>query len=211
MKKSIILSLILFLGATALLNAQEAEDWSFPVKFSGQKPVISDFVSAILNQEELGESLGDMKVKWKLYRAGKALPEGNSILVDTKNGYARYETTDKYEDGEVYGNSIEFCYWNCSDSRYKLVAYATVCTHNGKTFMGQYSGICFYYYDSTRRRMENTSTYDLGIDVDMPDDTNLFVHKLPQTGKTIECDYFAPSGNVVSRLTWNGSKFVKEK
>lgn len=211
MKKSIILSVILFLGATALLNAQEAEDWSFPVKFSGQKPVISDFVSAILSQEELGESLSEMKSIWKLYRAGKALPEGRSILVDTKNGYARYETTDKYEDGDVYGSSIEFCYWNCSDGRRKLVAEGTVCTKNGTPFMGQYSGVCFYYYDSTTRRMAFTSTYDLGIDVDMPDDTNLIVHKLPQTGKTIECHYFAPSGNVVSKLTWNGSKFVKEK
>lgn len=198
----------MLLFASPFLMAQEEEDWSFPVKISGQRPVITDFVSAILSREDIGESLGEMEGKWCLYQAGKALPEGRSFLVDVKNGYLCYDATDKEEDGTVYGQRIEFCYWNCSDGRHKLVAGNTVCYMNGEPFMGQFSGLDFYLYDGNTRRMDFAYPVDLGADVDFPETADLVVHQLPRTGKTIEFRFRTPSGDIVKKITWNGARFV---
>ena len=208
MKKFAILALLL-LGISPLLRAQEEEDWSFPVKYSGQRPVITDFVTAILSQEDIGESLGEMKDNWELYQAGKALPKYRSFLVDLKNGYMRYDSRDAEEDGGEYSKFIEFCYWNCSDGRHKLVAENTVCFRDGAPYMGQFSGVCFYMYDGKTRRMEFTSGYDLGLDFDYPEGIEVFVNHLPQVGKTIEYLFYTTSGEVSRKFTWDGSKFVK--
>ena len=208
MKKIVFLA-ILLLGVSPLLRAQEEEDWSFPVRYSGQRPTITDFVTAILSQEEIGESLGEMKDNWDLYVAGKPLPKDRSFLVDTKNGYMRYDARD-VDRGIVYTSFIEFCYWNGSDGRHKVVAENTVCFRDGVPFMGQFSGVSFYMYDGKTRRMEFTSDYDLGLDFDYPDDTNLIVNQLPRFGKTIKYEFGTSSGTVTKSFTWNGRKFVAE-
>ena len=207
--KKLLLSALLLLSFTAFMNAQETDDeFSIPVSFAGQRPVISDFVSAILSQEEdLGESLGEMADMWQLYLAGKPLPEGRSFVVDSKNGYFRYDRSDKDEDGTVYSTFIEYCYWNCSDGQHKLLAENTVCFQNGKPFMGQYSGLSFLMYDSKTRKL-NLVYEDLGLDFDYPEGIEVITNKLPQTGKTVEFHFFTSSGEVLKKLTWNGSKFI---
>lgn len=207
--KKILLSALIIFGVSALVNAQETDEFSIPVTFTGQRPVISDFVSAILSQEEdLGESLGEMADVWQLYKAGKPLPEGRSFVVDTKNGYFRYDCSDKDEDGNVYSTFIEFCYWNCSNGLRKLVAENTVCFQNGKPFMGQYSGLSFLMYDNKTRKL-NLVYDDLGLDFDYPDGIEVITHKLPQTGKTMEYHFHTSSGEVIKKLTWNGINFVE--
>lgn len=208
--KKILAIAILLMGISPFLKAQEEEDWSFPVSFAGARPVISDFVTAILSQEDIGESLGEMQVNWQLYLAGKTLPADRSFLVDQKNGYLRYDTTDKDDDGTVYTTFIEFCYWNCADGRHKLIAENTVNYRNGEPFVGQFSGLSFYLYDGKTKKMGFTSGYDLGLDFDYPEGTEVFVNKLPQTGKTIEYHFFTPSGEVLIKATWDGAKFVVE-
>ena len=210
--KRFFLAAALLLCVSALLNAQESEeDYSIPVSFTGQRPVISDFVSAILSQEEdLGESLGEMAGNWKLYQAGKPLPADRTFVVDAKNGYFRYYRTDKDEDGTVYSTLIEYCYWNCSDGRYKLVAENTVCFQDEKPFMGQYSGLTFFLYDSQTRKL-NLVYDDIGLDFDYPEGIEVITNKLPQTGKTVEYHFFTSAGESVVKLTWNGSKFVEER
>ena len=206
--KKILLSALLLLGFTAFASAQEPdEEFSIPVSFTGQRPTISDFVSAILSQEEdLGESLGEMADCWQLYQAGKPLPEGRSFVVDTKNGYFRYDRTDKDDEGTVYSGFIEFCYWNCSNGQ-KLLAENTVCYQDGKPFMGQFSGMSFLMYDSKTRKL-NLVYDDLGLDFDYPEGIEVITHKLPQTGKTVEYHFFTASGEITRKLTWNGSNFV---
>lgn len=209
--KRFVTIVLLLLGVAPLLRAQQEDEGDlFAVAYAGQKPVISDFVTAILSQEDLGESLNEMKANWELYQAGKALPEGRSFTVDTKNGYLRYDTSDQDEDGIVYSSLIEFCYWNFSDGRHKLVAENTVCCMDGKPYMGQFSGLSFYLYDGKSREMGFTSGYDLGLDFDIPEDTDLMVHQLPRTGKTILYQFFAPSGNLSRKATWNGKMFIIE-
>ena len=207
--KRIIISAMLLLGMSALLRAQDTEDGSIPVAFSGQKPGITDFVSAILSPEDIGESLGEMKDNWDLYRAGKPLPQGRSFLVDQKNGYLRYDATDKEDDGTVFSTCIEFCYWNCSDGRHRLVGENTVCSRNGKPFMGQFSGLSYLMYDGKTRRLSPIYEGDLGIDIDYPEGADLIVHKLPRTGKTVEYRFSTPSGEILAKYTWAGNKFVK--
>ena len=203
---------ILLLGMSPVVMGQdfeeEEEDWSFPVVFAGQRPTITDFVTAILSQEEIGESLGEMKDNWDLYLAGRKLPQGRSILVDSKNGYLRYDTEDKEEDDLVYTSFIEYCYWNCADGRHKLIALNTVCFRNGEPFMGQFSGVSFYMYDGHTRRMDFTSGYDLGLDFDYPEGTEVEVQQLPRVGKTIEYHFYTRSGEVLKKATWDGNKFV---
>ena len=209
MKKKLLLLAILLIGVPALLRAQEEEDWSIPVSYSGQRPAITDFVSAILSEEDLGESLGEMKDNWDLHLAGKALPEGRSFLIDSRNGYLRYDATDE-SDGEVYKRYIEFCFWNCRDGRHKLIAENTVCSQAGVPYMGQYSGVSFYLYDGKTRRMEPAYADDLGLDPDYPDGMEVLVHQLPRIGKTIKFLFYTTSETISKSFTWNGNKFVEE-
>ena len=207
--KKILVSAILLLGMSSILKAQENEEsWSFPVTYSGSRPVITDFVSAILSREDIGESLGEMKANWDLYLQGKKLPEGRSFLVDVKNGYLRYDATDKDEDGTVYQRSIEYCYWNHSNGRNKLVGENTVCKQDGKVFMGQFSGVSYYLYDGKTRLMRFAYEPDLGIDLDCPEDTELIVHKLPQSGKTVEYHFYSHGGEKLVKYTWVGDIFI---
>ena len=209
--KRILFTAVLLLCTLPLLRAQEEEDWSFPVKYSGPRPTITDFVSAILSPEDIGESLGEMSGNWDLYLAGKALPADHSFVVDTKNGYVRYDVTFPHEEGEyVYHDFIEFCYWNCADGKHKVVAENTVSTQDGEPFVGQYSGLSFFLYDNNTRKMAPIYSGDLGIEVECPEDTEWFTHKLPQTGKTIEYLFHTPSGEIRRSFTWNGSKFVED-
>lgn len=207
--KKILFAIAMLLCTTSLLKAQE-EDWSFPVKYSGQRPVISDFVSAIMSQEDIGECLGEMRGNWELYLAGKPLPKDRSIVVDVKNGYVFYEATYREEGEPVYRDCIEFCYWNGSDGRHKVVAGNIVCTRDGVPYMGQYAGEYFYMYDGKTRRMVQTNSEDLGIEVPYPDDMEWYTVKLPRTGKTVEYKFHTPSGDTLMAYTWNGSTFVEK-
>lgn len=207
----ILISTMLLLGLSSLMGAQDFEEWSLPVSYSGQKPVITDFVSAILAPEDIGEMLGEMKDNWDLYKAGKPLPQGRSFLVDVKNGYLRYESSDKDDDGNVYCNSVEFCYWNCADGQHKVIGENTVCTENGKPFMGQFSGVSYLLYDGKTRTMTPAFESDLGINIDYPEGTDLLVNQLPRTGKTVEYRYRTPSGEYLAKYTWTGDKFVQSE
>lgn len=208
--KKILLLATLLLGASFLATAQEEEDWSIPVKFNGQRPVITDFVSAFLAPDDLGESLGGASDDWKDYQKGRPLPKDRSFTVDVKNGYVRYDAEYHYEESPVYSKCIEFCYWNHSDGIHKVVAQNTTDFQEGKPFMGQYSGVTFFLYDGKTKKMDVVYAGDLGIEIDFPDNTEVVVYNLPRTGKTLECVLYTSTGKVTQRFTWDGSKFVND-
>ena len=66
--KRIAMALAILWGMSLAVSAQ---DYSFPVKFQGQKPVITDFVSAILSGEELGEYFGHLSDQWQRRQKGQ--------------------------------------------------------------------------------------------------------------------------------------------
>ena len=75
--------------------------------------------------------------------------------------------------------------------------------------MGQFSGVSYFMYDGKTRQMNCAYESKLGIDLDCPDDTELIVHKLPQSGKTVEYRFYTSSGEKLIKYTWVGNKFEK--
>lgn len=187
-------------------NFDESLDDSFTVSFKGQKPEISDFVTAILSREGLGEALGAMAEDWEKHLKGKALSKEITITVDAKNGYVRYDAI--YPEGEH--SYIEYCYWNCADGKHKLVAENVSLLVNGKPVDTELTGLSFYWYDNASHKMNYKYAFELGEEAEAAYSSSGCIRNLPRQGKTIEIVYFTPNGKVTKKLTWNGSKFVKD-
>ena len=209
--KHVLLACAFVFGVCLSVSAQEDEyDYSFPVKYQGQRPTISDFVTAILSQEELGELLGSISEQWKLHRQGKKT-EGE-FTVNTKNGYIRYDSRYADEDGREEATT-EFCYWNCSDNRHKLVAVNHFLYVNGRVVFTEHSGLMLYMYDSQTRRMTNTYPNAVGLEHSLDGPTTF---SLPITGKdiiaTVHPDDDDPNGvEKVVEFLWDGMQFHQEK
>ena len=196
----------LFSMVAALLMvvaAQAQDDDYIVVKYSGARPNINDFVTAILSQEDAGEALGAMADNWELLQQHFPLREGATILTDLPNGYVRYDS--RYEDADVRDHSsIEMCYWNCTDGKHKLVAVNVGCNQNGKPVMTELTGLMFYRYDNQARTLTYVSEYDLGASIRV---TPVVTYELPRRGKDIKAVIHAANRPVNILMKWNGTKF----
>lgn len=179
-----------------------------PVKFKGKSPNIKDFVSARFSDGEgLGECLGDIASSWEQYLQGKPLDKGCTFVVDTANGFMRFDR--KYTG--LDRKQMEMCYWNCSDGNHKLVAENIEAYANGRQIDTECTGWQFFMYDINTHRMKPVGGDDLGFVYDFPlGNSNTVSIALPRQGKTVVLTCHTPSGKITKRLTWNGSKFVKE-
>lgn len=193
----------------ALLMAvtAQAQDDYIVVKYSGARPNILDFVTAILSQEDTGEALGNMADNWELYRQNYPLREGATILTDVPNGYVCFDS--RYEDGDIREHSyIEMCYWNCADNKHKIVAVNVGCNQNGKPVMTELTGLMFYKYDNQARTLTYVSEYDMGASIRV---TPAVTYELPRKGKNIKATIHAPNRPVHIVMKWNGAKFDQEQ
>ena len=198
--KRVILSAI----AIVAFIAVQAQD--IRVNYTGNRPTINDFVTAVLSQEDLGEALEDVKHNWERHQQGKPLGEGSgaSFTVDVKNGYVRYK---KHFTQKTYGYT-EFCYWNCEDARHKLVAVNNGFMAEDQPITTQFSGLTFYTYDNMTKIMTVTPVEDLGAGIH----TSAVVgYALPQTGKDIMAVIYAPQGEIQILMKWNGAKFDQQQ
>ena len=177
------------------------------ISFKGVQPNIKDFVTALLSNDEDDESMNGLKEAWQFYKNGMKQMPGDDLIVDVQNGYVGYESTSGDNDRQV----IECCYWNYADKRHKLVAISNDLYLNGEPEDGQYTGITFYQYDNATRKMQLIHAQELGLTTDPPAGNRATSHELPRKGRTIVYNYYTPSGKIVKRMTWNGSKFVKEQ
>ncbi len=178
---------------------------TFPVKFSGARPGISDFLSAILSQEDTGEALANVNKNWLLRRQSRQQEEGASFIVDERNGFIRFD--HRYADaGEAA--YTEFCYWNCNDGKHKLVCANTGLLVNGKATDCQYCGLFFYLYDNEKRTLTYTSPYDVGASIQV---TPAVSYSLPRQGKDIRAYIHDSRGVVNILMKWNGQKFDQEQ
>ena len=181
-----------------------------PVSFKGAQPNVKDFVTALLlPKEEEDESLGGLREAWKFYKNGMKLMPGDDLIVDVQNGYVGFVSVEG-DGAETTRLVIECCYWNYADKKHKLVAITNDLFQNGQAVVGQYTGITFYVYDNATRQMKLVYAQDLGINLEEPSDSQATSHALPRQGKTIVYTYYTPSGKVEKRMTWNGSRFVKD-
>ena len=144
MMKRMLMAWTIMMGMCLSMHAQD-EDYSIPVNFKGERPTITDFVSALLSQEELGEYFGNLSDQWKLRQQGKKTK--GTWTVNTANGYVRYEEINMV-DGIRDENTCELCYWNCADNRHKLFATSVRLIWNGRPVDTEHSGLSFYIYDS---------------------------------------------------------------
>lgn len=175
------------------------------VRFKGTQPNVKDFVTALLAPNETDESRNGLRQAWDFYKNGMKQIPGDDLIVDVQNGYVGYVSED-----ETSRQVIECCCWNYADRRHKLVAITNDLYMDGKAVVGQFTGITFYKYDNATRQMKVVYDDELGINLEAPSGTDATSHALPRQGKTIVYSYYTPSGKVEKRLTWDGSKFIKQ-
>ena len=179
---------------------------TFKVTYQGARPTISDFAwsflsTAIIEDEDgcVDEATSAFKQAWTRYRKGLKQREGDTLVVDQRNGYAVYESRN--EERLI---RWEVCYWNESDGKHKLFAYNIMCYENGRYSPGQYDGLRFYRYDNATKKMTQCEGYpgfDGVYDVAEEEQEPVYVsYDLPRTGKDIKVTW-----------TWNDSGKTKQK
>ena len=188
-------------------STEVVEDLTFPIEYKGEKPTITEFVTAISLRENTFDEYFCFQEDWEKHTKGEALDKGHSFDIDTKNSYFRYEQQDKQEDGPLYGAVLEYHSWDFTDGSGTIIAENCVDYRDGEPFEGQYSGLTFFLYDKETDRMQQISPDGLNAELELPEGTQIAVHKLPRKGDTIECECYTESGKVTKRLVWNGSSF----
>lgn len=189
----------------------ETDRFTWSVKFSGEKPSLKDFVQSYLEEcgsgdQELNEIAEALAPVWEKYLKNKPQDKHETLIVDTKNGYLRYEgvyTHDNVKEKDV----IEMCYWNCSDNKHKLFAISYSNFQNDKPFNTEVTGLSFDIYNNAKRKMTSYYGSELGIELES-DDT--IVYSLPRVGKTLVATIYKKSGQEKVEFEWNGLKFNKK-
>ena len=171
------------------------------------QPTIVDFVNALLTIEDLGESLGEMSSNWEKYLRGQPLQQGRSFILDKENNYMRYDMLAPLTDNSQERKYIEFCVWDCTDSRYRLIVANQANFIDDKPFDGQFGGLTFYKYNVATKKLTWTSAYNLHGKFYMPQDTEAVVHNLLYREKSVKCECHTHTGIVIMHLNWDGSKF----
>ena len=180
-KFQLLLALMLTIAISASAQNPYAEidnsKYADVLKFTGQKPTITDFVTYYIGEpdppeEDDGLECGwicDFRDIWYKYRKNKPLTTSEKwtekVTVDAKNGYACLEAYFALkEDNYKRDAKIEICYWNCSDGKHKVVAVSETCTDNGKASgpAELFGGFQLYLYNNTTHKITRA---DLGVDV----------------------------------------------
>ena len=171
--------LLLLLLSYSQTNAQKRsypEDMlivEFPsfttVRFTGDSPNISDFVTSLIIDEDMLMDSGDFIDAWDHYQRHEQQEPGTKILVDKRNGFVEM-TTDYCDnsDGTMhqYKSIYQMCYWNCEDGKHKLFAVNLNAMHDGRYYEGQTTGLVFKLYENARHIMWDVNEDDLGLTVD---------------------------------------------
>ena len=187
MKK--LINIVFLLVLTMTMQAQEG--YSFPVKFRGKAPSVSDFAKARSQQEDPGELLASI-------RKNKKRQYGNDYVM-----YFNRIASDRF----VWTDTTEICCWDNSDGRHKIVVMIHRDYSNGKIAAGQYSGLSLSVYDAYTRRMEMASSYDMGIEP--PEINGLYIYTLSAKDKTVTISVNSQSEVCESRTyIWNGRNFT---
>ena len=200
-----IVSAIILSCLTLSLMAQDG----IKVSFKGSTPTVTDFAWAAfpsLNYEDEDES-GDrpwraLENAMKRYREGLPQGAGETLTIDSKNGYIMFERV-----GEEYGDVIfrlEVCYWNESDGKHKLIIFNDLAsTSEGRPCVTETSGIYFFRYNNATKRMVACDAPGFEVDYRC-------IYELPRSGKDIICTLWNDDGTT-KRMTlkWDGKRFHK--
>ena len=139
------------------------------VKFTGESPGICDFVTSLIDDEDMLMDSGDFIDAWDHYLRHEKQEPGTEILVDKKNGFV--EMTAEYsddDDGTMHQSKsvYQMCYWNCADGKHKLFAVNHNGMYDGRYREGQITGLVLNLYENARHIMWDVNENELGLDVD---------------------------------------------
>ncbi len=189
---------IIFICCTLALAAQDV----IRVKYQGAKPTIRDFawafVQAVANIEECGDKPSDaIKSAMEKQRKGLPLENGETLVVDEKNGYILYE----YRYDNVV-DRMEMCYWNEADGKHKLFAFNNMASLiDDRPLRTETIGLTFFRYDNATKKM--TYCNPPGFEVDYSS-----TYEFPRAGKNITVNKWNEDVIVEQKtLKWNGRRF----
>lgn len=178
------------------------------VHYNGSAPTITDFTWAAFPSLnfEYEEETGDRP--WKAlqnamerHRKGLQQEPGETLVIDSKNGYILFERTEDFDPGYVF--RLEACYWNESDGRHKLIAFNDMASFtNGKPSLTETSYFYFFRYDNVTKRM--VSCDPPGFEIDF-----CCTYELQRNGKNIDVKLWNQDGSAIQKLLkWNGKCFT---
>lgn len=142
MKKTTIITLCLMMLCCSI-SAQTSRNGS------KNRLTIKEIVNDRLGEPE-GELVGIVYHAWHRYLKGKPQKKGESITLDARNGYFRFESHSEDIDDHTY---VEMCYWNRSDGK-QLVAWNSVCIVEGKPVFTECTYLDFNLYNPANREWE---------------------------------------------------------
>lgn len=181
---------------------KENGDYARTVTFGGQKPGLGDFINTIVDEAE-DEHTGSIAEMWEKHQKNKPLDNGDKVTFDPKNGYACFEQNP----GDGFIGETEFCYWNCSNPKYKLVANSFYLMQNGKAVETEFTGLGFYIYNTQTKKLTYSSLYDMGIEINTEGEVSGIAYILPRVGKDIKAVIYSNKGKKEVILKWNGLRF----
>lgn len=171
------------------------------VKYTGNRPTVSDFTTAFLNHSKEEKFFDKVYVEWQRYQQKKPLSNNVSISVDTRNGYMRYQIDIPEEKDTIV---MEVCFWNCADGKHKMVCVNTIWMMNGDYGWDDFIGAAFFLYDNAKKEMRTILPEDIGA---LYDGDGLSVFFLPRKGKTIRVSAAGGGERWNEVLEWDGYKF----
>lgn len=198
---------MLFSCLTMSLMAQNG----IKVNYTGSKPTVTDFIWAALpslnfeDEEETGDRPWlAMKSAMELYRKGQPQEEGDTLIIDSKNGYILFEQSREEDPEHIF--RLEVCYWNESDGKHKLIACNNFASFTkGKPCITETSYMYFYRYDNATQRMVACDPPGFEIECNG-------AYELPRIGKDIIYTEWKDDGTTKRKvLKWNGRRFVAEQ
>ena len=174
------------------------------VKYQGSRPTITDFVNAFLDFSKEKELYATVYREWLNYQKKRPLSKNTSIILDTKNGYMRYEVIHPEENDTVV---VEMCYWNCADGKHKLICANSIWMLEGDYGWSDDIGSWFFLYDNATKVMRTILAEDIGS---LYDGDGLTVFFLPRKGKNIKVSAAGGGDRWDEVLVWDGYQFVRE-
>ncbi len=174
----------------------------FTLAVAAQEGFVKAYLTSILSEEVEECEAEGLGIYESLQRAitnkekGLPLNEGETLTIDTKNGFLLYEQT---LDEDL--SRIEMCYWNESDGKHKLFAENRWSYCNGKPILGQFDGLNFLRYNNSTKRMSYIDAPGFDVEYDK-------AYALPRTGKDIIVTTWHEDGKKTQKtLKWNGHGF----
>lgn len=180
---------------------------SIKVNCKGSNPTVMDFAWAALpslNYEGEDEA-GDrpwraLEYAMQLHRKGLPQEEGETLTIDSKNGYIFFECVHEEDQDHIF--RLEVCCWNESDGKHKLIAFNNLASYtNGKPCLTETSGMDFYRYNNATKTM--VACEPPGFEIDY-----YGIYELPRMGKDIIYTKWNDDGSTNRMaLKWNGRQF----